>query len=146
MKKSLNCRSLKRSNAGREERTMAIRCARCGAETGKEDIYHYRDQDLCEDCYMGALQAPKTCDVAATHLAKKHRQAAGQTGTEGLLDIQKKIYNYIKKEGKATREEVMEAIGIPDWELEKQVAVLRHCELVKGKKESGKIYLVLFND
>jgi len=124
---------------------MIVECARCGSKTAKEDIYHYRGQDLCEDCYMGAMQPPKTCDVAATHLAKKHRQTAGQTGTEGLLEIQRKIYEYIKEQGRATREQIMEEFAIPEWELEKQVAVLRHCELIKGRKDEGKIYLVLFD-
>jgi len=95
---------------------------------------------------MGAMQAPKTCDVAAVHLAKKHRQASGQTGTEGLLEIQKNIYEFIKEKGQATREQIVEQLKIPEWELEKQVAVLRHCELVKGKKEGGKIYLVPFDE
>ncbi len=122
------------------------KCARCGEETKQDDIYIYRDQELCEDCYMGALQAPKTCDVAATQHAVKHRRAAGQTGTEGLLPIQKEIYEYIKENKKVTRIQVTEALDIPDWELEKQIAVLRHCELVKGKKVDGAVYLVLFND
>lgn len=116
---------------------MAAKCTRCNIELEEDDVYQYRGRDLCEDCYMGALQAPKTCDVAATQLAKKHRQAAGQKGTEGLLDIQKKIHDYIKERGKATREEIMQDLNIPDWELEKQIAVLRHCELVKGKKEEN---------
>jgi recombinational DNA repair protein (RecF pathway) len=124
---------------------MIVECARCGSKTAKEDIYHYRGQDLCEDCYMGAMQPPKTCDVAATHLAKKHRQSAGQTGTEGLLEIQRKIYEHIKEQGRATREQIMKEFAIPEWELEKQVAVLRHCELIKGSKDEGKIYLVLFD-
>lgn len=124
---------------------MVKECARCRAKTPDEDLYHHRGQDLCEDCYMGALQPPKTCDVAATHLATKHRQAVGQTGTEGLLPIQKKIHDYIEKKGKATRAEIMQEFGIPEWELDKQIAVLRHCELVKGKKEEDKVYMVLFD-
>ena len=94
---------------------------------------------------MGAMQPPRTCDVAATYLAKRHRQAAGQKGTEGLLQPQKKIHDYIKKHGKATREELMKIFAMPEWELEKQLAVLRHCELIKGRKEHGKVYLVLFD-
>lgn len=125
---------------------MIVKCARCSSAVSKEDIYPYRGQDLCEDCYMGAMQAPKTCDVAAVHLAKQHRQAAGQTGTEGLLEIQKSIYEFIKEKGQATREQIIEQLKIPDWELDKQVAVLRHCELVKGKKEGSKVYLVLFEE
>ncbi len=76
---------------------------------------------------------------------KKHRQAAGQSGTEGLLDIQKKIHDFIKENGKVTRRQVMDEFSIPEWELDKQVAVLRHCELVKGKKEADGVYLVLFD-
>lgn len=124
---------------------MTVECARCGQKTTKDDLYRYRDQDLCEDCYMGALQAPKTCDVAATQMAKKHRQTAGQTGTEGLLEIQKAIVAYLDSEGKATREQLAESLNIPDWELEKHVATLRHCELVKGRKVGGEVYLVPFN-
>ena len=113
--------------------------------TPEEDIYDHRGQNLCEDCYMGAMQAPKTCDVAATHLAKKHRQAVGQTGTEGLLEIQRSIYEFIKNRGRATREQIMQELSIPEWELDKQIAVLRHCELVKGAKIDGRVFLVLFD-
>jgi len=121
------------------------KCARCGIEVAYEDSYSHRGQELCEDCYMGALQAQKTCDVAATQHAIKHRWAAGQTGTEGLLEIQKKIYEYIKKEGPVTRKQVMDYLNIPEWELDKQVAILRHCELVKGRKNKEGITLVLFD-
>ncbi len=125
---------------------MAYECARCQVEiTNQEDVYHHRGKDLCEDCYMEALQQPKTCDVAATQLAKKHRQAAGQKGTEGLLDIQKKIHDYIKEKEKVTRNDLMEAFNLPEWELDKQIAILRHCELVKGRKENNRVYLVLFD-
>jgi len=124
---------------------MLIKCARCGSEVAREDLYHHRNQELCEDCYMGALQAPKTCDVVAVQHAVKHRQASGQSGTEGLLDIQKNIYELIKRKGRASRAEVMEELGLPEWELDKQIAVLRHCELVKGRKDQDGIFLVLFD-
>lgn len=124
---------------------MDFECARCGEKLTKEDVYQHRGQELCEDCYMGAMQAPKTCDVAATHLATKHRQAAGQTGTEGLLAIQKKIYELIKSEGRVSRAQVMKKLGLPEWELDKQIAVLRHCELVKGRKDPDGVFLVLFD-
>ena len=124
---------------------MSIKCERCSEQFPENDIYQYRGQNLCEDCLMGAMEAPKTCDVTATQLATKHRQATGQKGTDGLLDIQKKIYEYIKENEKVTRQQVMDALDIPDWELEKQIAVLRHCELVKGRKEEGGVYLVTFD-
>lgn len=121
-----------------------MKCNRCHDEipAGEESKLH--GQILCEDCYIGAVQPPKTCDVAAVHAAKKHREATGQTGTDGLTQLQKDIYSYIAKRGRATKDELAEAMKIPLWELEKQFAVLRHCELLKARKENNKVFLVLF--
>ncbi len=124
---------------------MAIICERCQNEVSGEDLHYHNNQQLCEDCYMEVLQRPKTCDVAATQMAKKPRRAAGQTGTEGLLEIQKRIYEYLKENEKATRRQVMEDLDISELELDKQVAILRHCELVKGRKEGNQVYLVPFD-
>lgn len=124
---------------------MNVICERCQSEAPEEDFRYHNNQQLCEDCYMELLQRPKTCDVAATQMAKKHRRAAGQTGTEGLLEIQKQIYQYLKKKEKATRRQVMEDLNISELELDKQVAILRHCELVKGRKEGNRVYLVPFD-
>jgi len=46
---------------------------------------------------------------------------------------------------KVTREELTESLGIPQRDLERQLATLRHCELVKGQKEGDKVYLVPFS-
>ncbi len=124
---------------------MAIKCYKCQEKVKEEDLYYHQEQRVCEDCYMELLQRPKTCDVAAVQMAKKHRQQTGETGTEGLLDIQKDIYNYILENEKATRPEVMAALNISDLELDKQIAILRHCELVKGRKEGKQVYLVPFD-
>src|SRR5680860_300275 len=122
-----------------------MNCERCGDLLIEGESYNHRGKNLCEDCYVGALQPPRSCDVAAVHLAKKHRELSDQTGTEGLADLQREIYNYIKLKGKLTRQELMEYFKLPDWELEKQIAILRHCELVKGRKEADKVFLVLFD-
>jgi len=124
---------------------MAIKCSKCRGKVEEEDFYHHQGQRVCEDCYMELLQRPKTCDVAAVQMAKKHRQKTGQTGTEGLLDIQKKIYNFILESEKATRQEIMAALNISELELDKQIAILRHCELVKGRKEGSQVYMVPFD-
>ncbi|HZW82224.1 MAG TPA: hypothetical protein VFF14_02225 [Candidatus Deferrimicrobium sp.] len=121
-----------------------MNCERCSESIEEGESFNYRGKTLCEDCYIGALQPPKTCDVAAVHSAKKHRELSGQTGTEGLTDLQREIYKYIQRQGKADRPELMAHFKLPEWELEKQFAILRHCELVKGRKEGDKVYLVLF--
>jgi predicted HTH transcriptional regulator len=123
-----------------------VLCERCKDTIASGEEFNFRGQTLCEDCYIGAIQPPKTCDVAAVHAAKKHREATGQTGVEGLSELQKKIYHYIENNDKVTKEQLATAMKIPPWELEKQFAVLRHCELVKGKKDGNNVYLVLFND
>lgn len=122
-----------------------MNCERCGAPIAENESYNYRGKILCEDCYLGALQPPKACDVAAVQAAKKHREQFGQSGTEGLTDLQKDLYNYIKQQGKATKPELIAKFKLPEWELEKQFSILRHCELVKGRKEGDQIYIVLFN-
>lgn len=121
-----------------------MKCARCQDPVPDGESYDFYGQTLCEDCYIGAIEPPRTCDVAAVHSAKKHRAMAGQTGTEGLTELQKDIYNYIKKQGKVTKPELAAKFKLPEWELDKQFAVLRHCELIKGRKEENKIYLVPF--
>lgn len=121
-----------------------MNCERCGVQIVEGESYNFREKVLCEDCYIGALQPPQSCDVAAVHSAKKHREISGQSGTEGLTDLQKDIYNIIKRQGKLTRQELMKQFKLQEWELEKQIAILRHCELVKGRKEGEHVFIVLF--
>ena len=120
-------------------------CERCGETLLEGECYNYRGKILCEDCYIGALQPPKSCDVAAVHSATKHRELSGQSGTEGLTDSQREIYNAVKRQGKLTRQELLKQFKLQEWELEKQIAILRHCELVKGKKEGDQVFIVLFD-
>jgi len=75
-------------------------CAKCGEEIPRGDEMNYMGQILCEDCYVDAVSLPKTCDVAAVYSAKLARKAAGQRGTEGLTELQKKIYEYVKVNGR----------------------------------------------
>jgi len=101
---------------------------------------------LCKDCYIAAVAPPKPCDVAAVHSAKAHRAAAGQTGTNGLTQLQKDMYNYIKSKGKATKQEWCEKFILSPLELDRQIAVLRHCEVLKANKIDSVIYIVPFEN
>lgn len=121
-----------------------MECARCREQIQDDDKYEYYGQILCEDCYIGAIEPPRSCDVAAVHSAKKNREMQGHSGTEGLTELQRDIYNYVKQQGKATKPEIAKKFKLADWELDKQFAVLRHCELLKGRKIEGKIYLLPF--
>lgn len=119
-------------------------CERCKEAIPEGDeTFDYYGKTLCEDCYIGAVQPPRPCDPAAVSSAQSTRVMLGQTGTQGLTPIQKRIYEFIKEKGKVTKEEIAAGFELPPWELEKQFAVLRHCELVRGFKEDNKIYMTL---
>jgi hypothetical protein len=118
-------------------------CAKCQKEIPQGEVFEHAGKKLCEDCYVEELARPKTCDPGAVMAAKTSRELQSQKGIEGLTPLQQKIYKFIKEKGKATHDEVAAHVGISREELEKQFAVLRHCELVRGCKEGDKVYLTL---
>jgi hypothetical protein len=93
---------------------------------------------------MDALSPPKACDPWAVYLATRTRESSSTTGEEGLTPVQKEIYEYIKIKKKATPSEIMTKFNTAQGELNSIMATLRHCELVKGKKEGNTVYLVPF--
>ncbi len=120
-------------------------CEKCGMELSEEEVFKHAGQILCEDCYIEAASELKTCDPMAVRSARLTRDKLGQTGTEGLLPVQKKIYEYLQTHGRATREQIAEEFKMEQKELEKHFSVLRHCELVKGMKEGKTIYMTLMD-
>lgn len=120
-------------------------CDKCKAEVPEDDIYVYGGRKLCEDCYIAALHRPQPCDPGAVSAARASRELQGHKGTDGLTPVQKKIYEYLKEKGKATRQEVAEQIGIPLEDLERDFAILRHCELVRAFKEGNDVFLTVMN-
>ena len=87
-----------------------------------------------------------TCDPGAVSAARASRDLQGQKGTQGITPLQKKMYDYMKEKGKATREETAEYMNIPWEDLEKQFTVLRHCELMRAFKDGDKVYLTLMEN
>ncbi len=118
-------------------------CEKCGEDITGEEVFRYADQNLCEDCYIEAISVPKACDPLAVRSARLTREGLGQAGTDGLLPVQIKIYNYLQEHGRATREKIAEELQLEPRELEKHFSILRHCELVKGMKEGNIIYMTL---
>ena len=54
-----------------------------------------------------------------------------------MTELQHTINEFIRGKGKATREQLIENFELTGAELQRQLAILRHCELVKGPKEDG---------
>ncbi len=123
-----------------------MKCMKCGAENIPEEyVYNYLGKTLCEDCYIDIQHRPQPCDPGAVYSARKTREMLGQTGTDGLSELQKDIYNFIKEKEKVTHQEIADHFKVELPELQKQFAILRHCELVKGCKEGNTIYLMIMN-
>ena len=121
-----------------------MKCKRCGREISKDESCEYLGETLCEDCYIDIRYPAKACDPWAVYAATRSRESSGLKGAEGLTDLQKAIYEFVREKGKVTREQVIENFGLTETQLQTQLATLRHCELVKGHKESDKICLVPF--
>src|SRR5512146_2207725 len=112
-----------------------IKCQNCGKEVSEDDVFTTEGKTLCEDCYIDVGHRIRVCDPWGERSKKIFRESHGLEGTEGLTDLQKEIYEYIKSKGKVTRMELIKKFKLPASELENQFAILRHCQLLKGKKE-----------
>ena len=122
-----------------------MKCKRCDREISADDNYTHLGQTLCEDCYIDLKYPAKACDPWAVYTATRTRESSGLKGAEGLTDLQKKLYNFVMSKGKVTGEELTKNFNLSESEMQSQLATLRHCELVKGRKEGDKIYLVPFS-
>lgn len=121
-------------------------CTKCNNEIPEGEQCTHRGKLLCEDCYLEMLEPPRTCDVAAVHGAKVARKMAGQEGTDGLTEMQKNIYNYIKDEGPVTVEQIMSKFSLSKYQYERNFAVLRHCELAHGYRDGGKVLIKIWEE
>lgn len=119
-----------------------IKCQNCGKEVPSEELFATEGKDLCEDCYIDVNHRIRVCDPWGERSKKIYRESHGLEGTDGLTDQQKKIYEYIQSLGKATMADIREKFNLPEAELNNQFAILRHCQLLKGKKEGDMVYIV----
>jgi late competence protein required for DNA uptake (superfamily II DNA/RNA helicase) len=121
-----------------------IRCQNCNKEIQEDDLFITCGKALCEDCYIDVGHRIKVCDPWGERSKRIFRESHGLTGTDGLTDQQKRIYEFIKSREKITMNDLAKEFKLSPVELENEFAILRHCQLVKGKKEENKIYLVLW--
>jgi formylmethanofuran dehydrogenase subunit E len=121
-----------------------IKCQNCGRAVPEDEVFSTEGKTLCEDCYIDVGHRIRVCDPWGERSKKIFRVSRGLEGTDGLTDLQKEIYEFIRDKGKATRMELMDRFNLAPTELENQFAILRHCQLLKGKKEGDMVYIVLW--
>jgi len=99
---------------------------------------------LCEDCCFDLMNPPKTCDPTAVSSTLNVRKELGQSGTEGLSELQRKIYTLVVERGRISKEDLISTLALTPAVFEREFAVLRHCELLRGFKEDGVVYFAKY--
>jgi len=121
-----------------------MNCQRCGSSIPENQETTYQGKVLCEDCCFDLMNPPKTCDPTAVHSTLTVRKQLGQTGTDGLSELQKKIYNLVAEKGPIRREDLLGHLHMTPQEFEREFAVLRHCELLRGFKQASTVYFAKY--
>ncbi len=121
---------------------MAMKCHQCGREIPKGESHPHQGQILCDDCFMEIGLHAGGCDPWATYSATRTRESLGLKGTEGLTELQKKVYEFIKSQGRVTRKEVKEKFNLSEAEMDAQLTPLMHSEMVKEHSEGDQFYLI----
>jgi len=119
-----------------------MRCEHCEAlvEEGEQRELHGRL--LCEDCYMDLLSRPKICDPWAVYSAKTFFKN-GNSDIE-LTPIQLSILEILQDEGPQEPANLCKRIQIKEADLERDIAVLRHMEKVRGELKGEKKFIRLW--
>ncbi len=119
-----------------------MKYSRCGREISEKESYVHQGKVLCEDCLMETGLHAGKCEPWASYLATHSRENSGMQGTEGLAELQRKVYQFIKSRGKVTREEVGQNFNLSEAEMDAQLIPLMHLEMVKERSEKDNLYLV----
>ena len=121
---------------------MPYQCGKCNKEIEKQQSYDHQGKLFCEDCYMDILSPPKACDPWAVHSAQTFLKGKDKLST--LTPVQLSVVNYIKKNGEATLEEMLENLNLTEEVLRREFAVLRHMEILRATRKEGKILYIPF--
>ncbi len=111
------------------------KCQKCQAQVPPEEIREHAGRQLCEDCYMDALSPARACDPWAVYTARRLTEQVLNPAQEAILAL-------IDKQGWARAEELRQATGLEQAALERELAALRHRELVGATlaSDGGKLF------
>jgi len=120
-----------------------MQCDRCSDTIENNEQRELNTQILCEDCYMDALSPPKGCDPWAVYLGTRTSSPSEDRGITAMqaqiLDI---IKNSVEIEAEMLHAKLDGQISQPD--LKRELATLRHMEMVRGKPKDGKVVICLW--
>jgi len=112
-----------------------LKCARCSKPIDSEEAREHNGRTLCEDCYMDVLSPARTCDPWAVYTAKSTLESAGSAAT--LTATQEEILGILEETGGMEPGELMERVGLPPADFEREIAALRHMEKLRAAMRDG---------
>ena len=112
-----------------------MKCDQCEKPIDSEEAREHNGRTLCEDCYMDALSPTRTCDPWAVYTAKSEVQRGGTGAT--LTATQEKILRILEETGGIEPGGLMERIGLPPADFEREIAALRHMEKLRAEMRDG---------
>ena len=122
-------------NAERRLWRKPLKCDQCEKPIDSEEAREHNGRTLCEDCYMDALSPTRTCDPWAVYTAKSEVQRGGTGAT--LTATQEKILRILEETGGIEPGGLMERIGLPPADFEREIAALRHMEKLRAEMRDG---------
>ncbi|SHO44508.1 hypothetical protein SAMN02745220_00773 [Desulfopila aestuarii DSM 18488] len=114
-------------------------CSKCTSAVLEQDIYEHAGQTLCEDCYIDAVSAPKTCDPWAVYVATRTKSK----GDTLPADLQR-ILDVITASGPISLEQICSQLALDEREFRARFSTLRHMELAQVCKVEGQVLYIPF--
>ncbi len=121
-----------------------MKCDRCGERIPAGEEVVYGGKTLCEVCYMHTLSPLRACDPWAVRGAQTLSKL-GQSYTS-LSEMQENILKVLRETGGITAELLAQRVALSKYELERQLATLRHMEKIRGKMQDGVKIVCLWED
>lgn len=118
-------------------------CNICGVELSKDEVYILHGKILCEDCHMEETHPVKVCNPLPV-MAAKNFGTTKKDPKDVLDDIQQSIYKFVLDNKKVTIHQLRDEFNLTEAKITNQIAILRHLELIKGKKQGAITYIVPF--
>jgi hypothetical protein len=120
-----------------------MQCDKCKTDIPEGEEKKHSGRILCEDCYMDALSPLKPCDPWAVYSATT---AIKQHGHDlQLPPIQQQILHSLRQKGPAEPDQLCVTLHISKTDMERELAVLRHMEKIRGQLRDGKRIIRLWD-
>lgn len=119
-----------------------IKCQQCGDVIEPGEEREHIGRTLCEDCYMDALSPAKACDPWATRMASRF---SPQDGDSKLTDQQQRVLDLIDQAEFIERNDLAARAELDPTDLDRELASLRHMELIRGCIKDGRKMVTRFD-